>query len=325
MKKFIFTIIPLILIGFTVTLCSSSSDSGEKRLNDSSAPYVLSMTKSVDLPKKVNFAGEKLDLDRYDIREGFDREINSFTYFHSTTLLLIKKANRYFPIIEPILKKNNIPDDFKYLAVIESSLNPRAVSPAKAAGLWQFLAGTGKDYGLEVGSEVDERYHVEKSTEAACRYLKDAYAKYNNWASVALSYNGGQRRITQELEKQQANKGLDLWLVEETSRYYYRMVAIKYIFEQPSKYGFVISSDQLYKPMTYKDIEVTETIEDLAAFALQYGVTYAQLKDANSWLRDRKLTILKDKKYTIQIPTEASLYYSKEKPKVHNKAWVTND
>lgn len=327
MKKVLLIIIPL-LVALTVTLCSSAISREGDHIDidiDQSDVYVLAKTKSVSVPKKVTFAGEKIDLDRYDMHERYDREINSFTYFHSTTLLLIKRANRYFPIIEPILKKNNVPDDFKYLAVIESSLNPRAVSPAKAAGLWQFLASTAKEYGLTVTTEVDERYHVEKSTEAACRYLKAAYAKYASWASVALSYNGGQARITSELEKQQAEEGLDLWLVEETARYYFRMVAIKQIFEAPSKYGFILSADQLYKPMTYKNIEVNQTIEDLAAFARQNGVTYAHLKDANSWLRDRKLTISNNKTYTIQIPTDASLYYSKEKIKIHNKDWITKD
>ena len=327
MKKILLFILPLIIV-LSVTLCSSAMSRDGQNDEDgagSSDVYVLSQTKSVKIPDKVSFAGENIDLDRYDMHERFDREINSFTYFHSTTLLLIKRANRYFPIIEPILKKNNIPDDFKYLAVIESSLDPRAFSPSRAAGMWQFLATTGKEYGLMVGPEVDERYHVEKATEAACRYLRTAYNKYGSWASVALSYNGGQARISGELNKQQAEEGLDLWLVEETARYYFRMVAIKQIFEQPAKYGFVISGDQLYKPITFEEVTVNQTITDLAAFAVEKGITYAQLKDFNSWLRDRKLTIAGGKTYTIQIPTQKSLYYSKEKPKVHNQDWIVKD
>lgn len=327
MKKILLVAIPL-LFSLTITLCSSTSgrEGGGigNEISDSEI-RVLSKTKSVEIPKFVHFADEKVDLDRYDMHERFDREINSFTYFHSTTLLLIKRANRYFPIIEPILKKNGIPDDFKYLAVIESSLDPRAVSSARAAGLWQFLASTGKEFGLTVTPEVDERYHVEKATEAACKYLKSAYAKYQNWASVALSYNGGQGRISGELNKQQADEGLDLWLVEETARYYFRMVAIKQIFEHPYRYGFVLSANQLYKPIKFKDVTVSSTITDLATFATDNGVTYAQLKDFNSWLRDRKLTIVGSKTYTIQIPTQESLYYSKEGVKVHNKAWVQHD
>lgn len=287
-------------------------------------PKVMSMTANVDIPEKMMFAGETYIFDRYDKRERLDRELNSFTYFHSTTLLLIKKANRFFPIIEPILKQYGIPDDFKYLAVIESSMNPRAVSPARAAGLWQFMPATGKQFGLEVSNEVDERYHVEKSTVAACKYLKDAYRKYNSWSAASMSYNGGQGRISRELSSQGATEALDLWLVEETTRYFYRMLAIKLVFENPPQYGFVIKPHQLYKPMVFKDVKVTQSIPNLASFAKQQGLTYAQLKDFNSWLRSTSLTVRSGKSYTLQIPTSESLYYKKSEPvKVHNKNWVT--
>lgn len=325
MKKVLLFIVPAIsicLLGFFLLSNNSQVEVEAK------SPSVLAMTRSIDVPQSVEFAGEKLTLDRYDLHERYDREINSFTYLHSSTLLLIKKANRYFPIIEPILKQNGIPDDFKYLAVIESNLNHRIVSPAKAAGLWQFMPKTAPAYGLEVGSEVDERYSIEKSTEAACKYLKQAYNKYGDWASVALSYNAGQGRISGELDKQQAEDSLDLWLVEETSRYYFRMLAIKQIFENPYKYGFVLSDTQLYKPIEFKKVEVTQSIPDLAAFAKDQGISYAQLKDFNSWLRDRKLTISpkSQSSYTILIPLQESLYYKKgESVKVHNRAWVTNN
>lgn len=295
---------------------------------ESKTPYVLSMTKSIQVPEKVMFAGEEIRLDRYDMHERFDREINGFTYLHSTTLLLIKRANRFFPIIEPILKANGVPDDFKYLAVIESNLDHRIVSPAGAAGLWQFMKTTAPSYGLEVSSEVDERYSVEKATVAACKYLKQAYAKYGSWASVALAYNGGQARISGELEKQQAEDGLDLWLVSETTRYYFRMLAIKEVFENPYKYGFVLTDRDLYKPMDFKKVVVTESIPDLATFAKSHGVTYAQLKDFNTWLRDRKLTISSKSQssYTILIPTKESLHYKKgERIKVHNQKWIYQD
>ncbi len=288
-------------------------------------PSVLSMTASVDIPGEITFAGEKIVLDRYDKKERLDRELNSFTYFHSTTLLLIKRANRIFPIIEPILKENGMPDDLKYLAVIESSLDSRAVSPARAAGLWQFMPSTAPGYGLEVSAEVDERYHIEKSTAAASKYLKDAYRKYNSWSSASLAYNGGQGRITTELKNQNVDDGLDLWLVEETTRYYYRMLAIKLIFENPSQFGFIIRGDQLYKPMQFEEIKVTSSIPDLVVFAQKHNITYAQLKDFNSWLRSTKLTVKPGKSYVILIPTQASLYYQKEgKPKVHNPKWVVS-
>lgn len=324
-KKLLVFALPLTLlclIGLSLLSTDSKNEVSVK------TPYVLAMTKSVDVPESVEFAGEKIDLTRYDMHERYDREINGFTYLHSTTLLLIKRANRLFPIIEPILKQNGIPEDFKYLCVIESNLDPRAVSGAGASGLWQFMKRTAPSYGLEVSSEVDERFSVVKSTEAACRYFKEAFAKYGSWSSVALSYNAGQGRISDELDKQQAEGGLDLWLVEETSRYYYRMLAIKQIFDNPTRFGFVLTADQLYKPLKYKEIQVTSSIPDLATFAKDQGITYAQLKDCNIWLRDRKLTISvkSQSSYTILIPEQKSLYYKKgENIKVHDKNWIIQD
>lgn len=321
MKKNILFISFAVLIVCGIVLMSLSNNDTEKV--EQQRPQVLSMTASVDIPNEMTFAGEKIVFDRYDFRERMDRELNSFTYFHSTTLLLFKRANRIFPIIEPILKQQEIPDDIKYIAVIESSLDHRAISPARAVGLWQFMSSTAPGFGLEVSSEVDERYHIEKSTAAACRYLKDAYRKYGSWSAAALSYNGGQGRITNELRNQQTNNALDLWLVEETTRYYYRMLAIKTIFENPSQYGFVLRGDQLHKPMDFKEVRVSSSIPSLVAFAKQHGITYAQLKDFNSWLRDTKLTNRSGKTYTILIPTKESLYYRKgEKYKVHDERWI---
>lgn len=331
MKKITLYIIPtaiVFLLGIIFLSNKQAQEDGSKKdIEKSKKPYVLSQTNSVEVPHHIEFAGEKLDLDRYDIYERYDREINGFTYLHSTTLLLLKKANRYFPIIEPILAENGIPDDFKYLAVIESNLNHRAQSPAGAVGLWQFMPKTAPNYGLEVSSEVDERYSIEKSTMAACKYFKQAYAKYGSWTSVALSYNAGQGRISGELEKQQAEDSLDLWLVEETTRYYYRMLAIKQVFEHPYRFGFVLDAEDLYKPIEFNAIEITESIPDLAGFAKDKGITYAQLKDFNSWLRDRQLTISSksQKSYTLLIPTQESMYYKNRKVKVHNKAWVQHD
>lgn len=317
-KNIILLITTLSIFSVGILLLSNS------KKDENTPPAVASMTISVKVPKEVKFAGETLQLSRYDLHERYDREINSFTYLHSSTLLLIKRANRYFPIIEPILKKNNIPDDFKYLAVIESMLDTRATSSAKAAGLWQFMPQTAIQFGLEVSGQVDERFSVELSTEAACKYLNAAYKKYGSWSSVALSYNAGMGRISNELEQQQVDDGTDLWLVEETSRYYFRMLAVKNIFENPSKYGFIIKPEQLYKPIEVKKIEVTESIPDLAAFAKNNNVTYAQLKDFNSWLRDRSLTInaKRPKQYTILIPIQESLYYDKSDIKVHDKRWI---
>lgn len=322
MKKSYLLIPILLLIGIGLLALFLTAGNGIEK-TESEKPSVLSMTSSVDVPDEITFADERTVFDRYDRRERMDRELNSFTYFHSTTLLLFKRANRIFPIIEPILKREGLPDDLKYLAVIESSLDHRISSPARAIGLWQFMESTGKQFGLEITSEVDERYHIEKSTVAACRYLKDAYRKYNSWSAAALSYNGGQGRITNELRNQQTGDALDLWLVDETTRYYYRMLAIKLIFENPSQYGFVLKPHQLYKPMDFKEVRVSSSIPSLTDFAKQQGITYAQLKDFNSWLRSTKLENKSGKTYTILIPTKESLYYKKGESKVHNQRWTT--
>ncbi|MFA6701059.1 MAG: lytic transglycosylase domain-containing protein [Dysgonamonadaceae bacterium] len=318
-------LIPMILImivaGITITALISGNDS-EKAEADK--PYVLSMTASVQIPDEVTFAGESMTTERYDIRERLDRELNMFTYMHSSTMLLIKRANRMFPIIEPILKRNGIPDDMKYLAVIESSLDTDAKSPAGAIGLWQFMSSTAKEFGMEVTSEVDERYNIEKSTISACRFLKNAYAKYGSWSAASMSYNGGMSRITTALSNQEVEEATDLWLVQETTRYYYRMLAAKLIFENPRDYGFVLKANQLYKPIEFKEVKVSTSIPNLVTFAKQNGLTYAQLKDFNTWLRDDKLTNRNGKTYTILIPTEESLYYKKgEKFKIHNLNWAS--
>lgn len=323
MKKYFVLSLSVVCVCLLGGLFLSTSEMQREKAKN---PKVLSMTASVEVPDEVTFAGEKIKLDRYDLHERYDREINGFTYLHSSTMMLIKRANRIFPIIVPILKENGIPEDMKYLAAIESMLDPRAVSSAKAAGLWQFMPATGKQYGLEITGEVDERFNIEKATRAACKYLKSAYNKYGSWSSVALSYNGGMGRISGELDKQQASDGLDLWLVEETSRYYFRMLAAKQIFEDPYKYGFVISADQLYKPIDCRSVTVYESIPDLATFATNNGITYAQLKDFNPWLRDRQLTISAKSQpsYTLLVPDPESLYYKKgEKVKVYDKAWIT--
>jgi hypothetical protein len=302
-----------------------SDDSGkikEERKLVAEDKGAQSITLNPEIPSSIEFCGENIDLTRYQMHEGFDREITSFTYYHSTTLLLIKRANRYFPVIEPILKANGIPDDFKYLAVIESHLDPQAVSPARAVGMWQLLEGTGKDEGLIIDTTVDERRHVKKSTEAACSYLKKAYAKYGNWTDVAASYNAGTARISGEMEKQNSDSAFDLWLVEETSRYVYRMMAIKQIFENPSKYGFVLKARDLYKPIEVNAVKIIADIPDLAAFAVEQGITYADLKRFNTWLRDRKL-VTNGRTYYIDIPKKEDLFYNTPNTVVHDSRWVT--
>ncbi|MDR2497624.1 MAG: lytic transglycosylase domain-containing protein [Tannerellaceae bacterium] len=286
-------------------------------------PLVSSLTVSPAIPAQVNFCGQAIDLSRYDRHEGLDRELSSFTYLHATTMLLFKRANRIFPIIEPILKRNGIPDDFKYLAVIESSLDPKASSVVRATGVWQFMEATGRQYGLTISATVDERSHVEKSTAAACRYLKDAYAKYGSWMNVAASYNAGMGRISGEQSRQDVDDAMDMWLVEETLRYPYRILAVKLVFESPYQYGFVINPQMLYKPIRTRDVPVKSDIADLAAFARSQGVTYADLKRFNPWLRDRKL-ITAGKTFVIQIPDPEDLHYDRPNSYVHSSRWVVN-
>lgn len=285
----------------------------------SEVPYCVS---PLQVPVSTTFAGERIDLTRYDHRERMDRELMSFTYMHSTTMLTIKRANRYFPIIEPILKAEGLPDDIKYLAVIESNLSPLAKSPAGAAGLWQFMQTTGRQYGLEVNNYIDERYHIEKATRAACKYLKDAYEKYGSWLSVAASYNAGQARISSQLEKQMVENATDLWLVEETSRYMFRLLAAKQIFSNPQQYGFLLKREQLYPTLPYTEITVNTGIANLTQFAKEKGITYAQLKDANPWLRSTQLMNKSGRTYVLKIPTKEGMYYSPKKTVVHHRNWV---
>lgn len=258
--------------------------------------------KSVYIPESVLFAGEPMPLERFDIKESLDRELLSNAYFHSQTIRYIKLAPRYFPVIEPILKEKGIPNDFKYLAVAESGFNPRAISPARAAGFWQFMKGTAQDYGLEVHGLVDERYHIEKSTRAACEYLLDSYEKFGSWTLVAASYNRGRTGIQKQLTRQKTNNYYDLLITTETARYVYRITALKLIMENPEKYNFYISDDEKYPIIETKEVVINGAVADFADFAKEHGISYKLLKDFNPWLRDTHLTNSKKKKYIIKIP-----------------------
>ncbi len=256
---------------------------------------------SMEIPAEMEFAGEIVPLGQLDIRESLDREILVNTYWHSQTILFIKKANRYFPIIEKILKKYNIPDDFKYLPVAESGLS-NAVSPAQAVGFWQLLAGTARDYGLEVNKEVDERYHLEKSTEVACKYLLESYEKYGSWTMAAASYNIGRRGIDRQILRQKEGDYYDLLLPEETARYVFRILAFKLILSNPSDYGFVMKKEDLYPPIATYEVTIDGPVNDFAEFASRYGMTYKVLKIFNPWLRDINLINRYKKTYYIKIP-----------------------
>lgn len=257
---------------------------------------------SYDLPTQISFAGEAVPLDRSDLREQIDKELQINIYFHSNTIFLIKRANQWLPQFEPILKKNGIPDDFKYLPLIESGLLNQ-VSPANAVGFWQIVKSAGKENGLEITREVDERYDPIKSAEAACKYLNQAYKKFGNWTLVAASYNRGMSGLNRAIEKQKVDSYYDLFLNDETARYVFRILAIKEIIENPERYGFKISPQHLYQQDSLKYIEVDATIPDLVDFALAQGTNYKLLKRFNPWLRDDRLTVRKNETYQIALPS----------------------
>ncbi|MFV5689128.1 lytic transglycosylase domain-containing protein [Flavobacterium sp. ZT3R25] len=252
-------------------------------------------------PVKLDFAGEETPLKISDVKERLDRELLVNVNLHASTILAIKRANRAFPVIEPILKKNGIPDDFKYLAVIESGL-VNVVSPAGARGVWQFMPDTAKERKMEVNENVDERYDLEKSTEAACSYFLSAKGKFGSWTLAAASYNGGMTGVNKQIDLQKVSNYYDLLLTEETSRYVFRILALKEIMKNPVKYGFAIASEDLYGILPTKKIEIDSSITDLASFAISQGINYKILKIHNPWLRETKLINDTGKKYQIEIP-----------------------
>lgn len=256
---------------------------------------------SLDVPKEMSFAGEPVSLHIPDVYERLDKELQINTYFHSNTIFLIKRANRWLPQIEKILKENDVPEDFKYLPLIESGLL-NDISPKNAVGYWQILKDAGKENGLEITNEVDERYDPLKATEAACKYLKQAYRKFGNWTLVAASYNRGMNGLDRAIENQQVDSYYDLYLNEETSRYVFRILAIKEIVRNPLRYGFRVDQRHLYEEEPLRYVEVDESIRDLVTFAKQHNTNYKLLKRHNPWLRDDRLTVKKGKQYRIAIP-----------------------
>lgn len=285
-------IIALIVLASGILIYATSTETKNKITHEGSAQY---------FPVNTDFAGEQTPLQISDVRERLDRELLVNANLDATTLLVIKRANRAFPIIEPILKKYNVPEDFKYLAVIESNLL-NAVSPAGAKGVWQFMPETARQIGMEVNDVVDERYSLEKSTEAACKYFLNAKAKFGSWTLAAASYNGGVSGVSRQIEMQKVFNYYDLMLVEETSRYVFRILALKEIMKSPAKYGFVINPDELYVNLPVKKLEIDSSITDLADFAKKQGINYKILKIHNPWLRDKKLVNISGKKYQIEIP-----------------------
>ena len=295
-----FLIVPMALYGAIQLFSFSKDEVAEKETyqHTFNTDYKIY---AINIPENLSFAEETVPLQLVDVKEKMDRELLVNTYWQSNTLLYLKRANKYFPIIEPILKANGIPDDFKYLAVIESGLTP-VVSPAGATGFWQIMKTTGKDYGLEINSEVDERYHVAKSTEVACKYLNQAYKKFGSWTLAAASYNMGMGGLNKQLTKQGVDSYFDLKLNTETGRYVYRIIVAKEILSTPEKYGFQFREDQLWNQVQTEPLTIDTSITNLALFAKDLGINYKVLKEYNPWLRSNKITLKTVKSYTFDIP-----------------------
>jgi hypothetical protein len=323
MKKILLTVVMLMAVAASV-LAQTKAAASKTTTNKGASSPVFSMTASPDIPMSVTFAGEKVSFDRLDMAERLDRELTGVIYGQTTSELCFKRANRYFPALSKILKEQGVPLDFLYLAVTESSLDYNAYSSAKAAGMWQLLAGTARDYGLEVSDEVDERFDPEKSTVAACKYLKAAYKKYGHWPTVAASYNAGMQRLSTELSKQKVDNSFDLYLVQETSRYVFRIIAYKLLMESPKRYGYRFSRKNLWQPVGYTTVDVTGPVASWIDWAKGKGITYAQLREANPWIRSTKLTNAAGKTYKVRIPKSSDLYRSKRTFTVYNKEWVVD-
>ena len=264
------------------------------------APQILRV-EALDIPNVMTFAGERVPLQDTDVRERLDREIHVNTYWHSNMLLMIKKANRFFSEIEPLLKKYNLPDDFKYLAVAESGLD-NVTSHAGASGFWQFMKATGKEYGLEINNYVDERYNLELATKVAAQYLINSKELFGSWTNAAAAYNAGNAGITKQMKRQDATDYYSLLLNSETGRYVFRILAFKEILSNPEKYGFYVDQQDLYQAIPTKTIIIDTPVEDFAKFAKQQGINYKILKIHNPWLRDTYLKNASGKAYSIKIP-----------------------
>jgi membrane-bound lytic murein transglycosylase D len=306
MNKFtrIITLLSIILIsGVLINAKQQADDSSkvEQQLLSKKSTSELYEIKALKIPSNLNFAGERVPTEKNDIKERMDRELLVNTYWQSNGLLMFKRANKYFPIIEPILAENSIPDDFKYLAVIESGLQ-NVTSPANAKGIWQIMKATGKENGLEINDNVDERYHIEKATQVACDYLKKAKNRLGTWTLAAAAYNGGNYGMAKRLETQKVDNYYDLLLGQETSRYVLRIVAVKEIMSNSEKYGFVYNDDDLYTMNPTNIVEVDSVITNIASFAQKFGTNYKELKIHNPWLRENKLNNASGKNYKIKLP-----------------------
>jgi hypothetical protein len=302
-KNWIFApFLPLFALLLLLATAGNSARTPQGTLPTDAAPSVLPQSVTTpSLSDRIDFAGERLPLQNFDVRESLQRELTVISYWHASLLYTLQLSRRFFPLIEPILKDEGVPDDFKYLCVAESNLQ-QLVSPAKAVGFWQFLEGTAKEYGLEINSEIDERYHIEKATRAACAYLKKAYGKYGSWAMAAASYNVGHSNLDRQIARQKQTLYYDLLLPEETGRYVFRAVAFKMVMSRPALYGVHVNSDHLFAPLQWDDANISGAVESWADFAAVHGTNYKIFKYFNPWLRDTGLANAAKKTYVVKIP-----------------------
>jgi hypothetical protein len=291
-------IMMLLSAGFIVTLLVSADD--QLTVTSENVEGVMAAA-SWALPDSVMFAGETMPLQNFDTRESLDRELNATAYRHGSTLLTIKRAGRYFPEIEKILRENGIPEDFKYLACAESDLS-NVISPAGATGFWQIIEDTGKEYGMTINKEIDDRYNLEKSTRFACSYFKKAYERYGNWTMAAASYNNGFNGLDEQVGIQKETNYYNLLLNEETARYIFRITALKLVMSEPSKYGFAIMPEDTYKPIPYTEVTVDTSVTSFEQFARHFDTNYKMLKFHNPWLRKPFLTNNDGREYIIRVP-----------------------
>lgn len=291
------SLILMIIIAFVMSIIAIRT--ANKR--PVSLEQIAVQSNDIEFCDDIYFADERVPLEMFNIRERYERELLSNTYFHSNTMVLIKRSKRWFPVIEPILKKYGVPDDFKYLCVIESNLS-NVVSPAGAAGFWQFMKGTAEEFGLKINKEIDMRYNVELETEAACKYFLKAYERFGSWTLVAAAYNAGTSRVLKFMKEQGADSYYDLLMAEETERYVFRILAVKTIFENPEKHGIHVSPKLSYEPYRYDIVKVNKSVKSWAEFAKEHDITYKLLKVFNPWLRSNTLKVNKGEVYEIKIP-----------------------
>jgi hypothetical protein len=303
--KIIAGIFGLIIFGCAIyAICNVNTDTVKAQciapLPDEPQLLYENVLATPPFPDQIDFCGETVPLYLYWVKEGLERELIIHCYQHSRTLLTLKRSTRFLPVIEKILKEEDVPQDLIYLCIAESNLE-NVVSPAKAAGFWQFMESTGKMYGLEINEHVDERYHLEKATRAACKYLKKLKEQFGNWALAAAAYNMGESGLDKNMQEQQMDNYWDLFLNQETSRYISRCVSYKLIFENQGLYNIRIPANEFYKPIDYKEIVIENTIDDLRAWCTENKILYRQLKELNPWLRSTKLPVRAGRSYTLKV------------------------